>query len=669
MIFEYIKFTNYRPYYGEQKIVLHDKSVSHTPRKKNIILIGGLNGAGKTSLINSIYICFFGRRMFKENDYKEIRQNAINRRHRREGGRSSSVELCISDNTGCYIIQVEWRLDHRDLIEETRKIYKATPNGEKLEEIASSEEEFNEFIDRRIPIDVAPFFIFDAEKIRDLVGQHDSQDTIRAIQKIVSLELYNQLLNDLNKISSEETRNLSNIVDDEELLKLTKELQAVTDALDQFSAVEGEERARIDELTERKQTLERQKRAKLAQNSMTKQEISRILGKKEERLKQIKASLENIGKSSLPNMILAPLVKKLQDRLRIEKEFLSAKQRHEHAFSSYHQFMEKLLGVPINPPLTEQQKEALSQNGKKIWADLNRISESILKEEVKILHDLSPGEYNRIQSRATSFSLDVKKILDERYQLEQEIANYRKALYDAPDVIDTSEEDQLITEITKELGALERERKIRNQEKIKLSDRRTQLVKEINSKQKEKEIQIPLQRKINLMNKIIDATKEFIDQVTILKAHQLKEQIELILRTLFRKNDLAYVEFSPEDFTLRIFDEDYEEIDLVSRSEGEKQLIALSMIWALTKVSGTNLPFVIDTPLARLDSIHRSNIVNQYFTCLSDQVIILSTDTEITEDFVEEIKPFVMRSYVLSHDDEEKVTKIEEGYFDFSRVV
>ena len=669
MIFESLTFMNYRPYYGEQTIILNDRSVSHIPRKKNIILVGGLNGAGKTSLINSINICFFGRRMFKEDDYRDIRQNAINRRYRREGGRSSSVELCFSDHTGCYIIRVEWQLNPRDLIEESRKIYKATPSSEKLEEITSSEEEFNEFIDKRIPIDVAPFFIFDAEKIRDLVGQHDTQDTIKAIQKIVSLELYNQLLTDLNTISSEETRNLSKVVTDKELLKLTEELQNVTDALDQFRDDEGDEREKIDGLTQQKQTLERQKRAKLAQNSLSKQDISHILGKKEEQLNVVKSSLEKIGKSSLPNMILAPLVKKLQDRLRIEKDYVAAKQRHEHAFSSYHQFMEKLLGVPVDPPLSEHQKVELSVNGQKIWADLNRITQSLLKAEVHILHDLSPGEYNRIQSRSTSFSLNVKKLIDERYQLEQEIATYKQTLSDAPDVIDTSEEDEMITAITKELGALERDRKQRNQEKIRLNDRRTQLVKEINSKQKEKEIQIPLQQKINLMNKIIDSTREFIDRVTVLKAHQLKEQIELILRTLFRKNDLAFVEFSPEDFTLRIFDEEYEEIDLVSRSEGEKQLIALSMIWALTKVSGSNLPFVIDTPLARLDSIHRSNIVNQYFTCLSEQVIILSTDTEITEDFVEEIKPFVMRSYILSHDDEEKVTNIKEGYFDFSRVI
>ena len=83
-----------------------------------------------------------------------------------------------------------------------------------------------------------------------------------------------------------------------------------------------------------------------------------------------------------------------------------------------------------------------------------------------------------------------------------------------------------------------------------------------------------------------------------------------------------------------MFNQHNEEIDIMSRSEGEKQLISLGMIWALTKVSGSKMPFVIDTPLARLDSIHRKNVVEHYFTRLSDQVIILSTDTEITLDFI-----------------------------------
>ncbi len=196
----------------------------------------------------------------------------------------------------------------------------------------------------------------------------------------------------------------------------------------------------------------------------------------------------------------------------------------------------------------------------------------------------------------------------------------------------------------------------------RLRDEHTKLQREITEKQKLRDELGPVEQKIQLLNKLRSATQEFIDQVTLLKAKQLKLQVESIMEQMFRKSEFGEVKFHPEKFTLTIYNKEGHEVDLMSRSEGEKQLIALAMIWALTKVSGSQIPFVIDTPLARLDSIHRSNLVQHYFTKLSDQVIILSTDTEITSDFYSELAPFIEKSYILNFDEEEQYTKIEEGY-------
>src|SRR5699024_9701836 len=142
----------------------------------------------------------------------------------------------------------------------------------------------------------------------------------------------------------------------------------------------------------------------------------------------------------------------------------------------------------------------------------------------------------------------------------------------------------------------------------------------------------PIQNKLEMLERLRNGDKEYIDRVTYLKANQLKIEIKTIIEQLFRKINFDKVEFHHKHFTLTIYNKDEETVDLISRSEGEKQFISIAMIWALTKVSGSKFPFVIDTPLARLDSVHRSNLVNHYFTKLSDQVIILSTDTEITKE-------------------------------------
>ena len=98
-------------------------------------------------------------------------------------------------------------------------------------------------------------------------------------------------------------------------------------------------------------------------------------------------------------------------------------------------------------------------------------------------------------------------------------------------------------------------------------------------------------------------------------------------------------------------------------SAGERQLLAISTLWGLARVSGRPLPNIIDTPLGRLDSKHRSNLIENYFPNASHQVIILSTDEEINQSYLEKLKTRVGKSYELYYSDETASTEIRDGYF------
>ena len=98
-------------------------------------------------------------------------------------------------------------------------------------------------------------------------------------------------------------------------------------------------------------------------------------------------------------------------------------------------------------------------------------------------------------------------------------------------------------------------------------------------------------------------------------------------------------------------------------SSGEKQIFAISILWALRKISGRPIPVIIDTPLARLDSKHRNNLVNTYFPEASHQIIILSTDTEIDKGYFEKLSKFISHSYHLNFSSKDSMTSVEEGYF------
>lgn len=78
-----------------------------------------------------------------------------------------------------------------------------------------------------------------------------------------------------------------------------------------------------------------------------------------------------------------------------------------------------------------------------------------------------------------------------------------------------------------------------------------------------------------------------------------------------------------------------------------------------------SISIIIDTPLGRLDSIHRSNIVNNYLPFASHQVLVLSTDTEIDQAFHSDLKPYISKSFVLHYEHERRHTEIREGYFAF----
>ena len=92
-------------------------------------------------------------------------------------------------------------------------------------------------------------------------------------------------------------------------------------------------------------------------------------------------------------------------------------------------------------------------------------------------------------------------------------------------------------------------------------------------------------------------------------------------------------------------------------------MFAISILWGLALSSGYKLPVIIDTPMARLDSAHRSNFINKYLPNASSQVIVLSTDEEINGKYLDDIKSYVNKAYTLIYNDSEKCSTIEPGYF------
>lgn len=135
------------------------------------------------------------------------------------------------------------------------------------------------------------------------------------------------------------------------------------------------------------------------------------------------------------------------------------------------------------------------------------------------------------------------------------------------------------------------------------------------------------------------------------------------LQRLARKNRLITdISINPETFDVELHGRDGTVLLPQQLSAGERQLLAVSMLWGLAQASGRPLPVVIDTPLGRLDGIHRNHLVERYFPQASHQVILLSTDQEIDEAAWNKLRKHVGHTYQLEHDTASGVTRAQTGY-------
>ena len=152
--------------------------------------------------------------------------------------------------------------------------------------------------------------------------------------------------------------------------------------------------------------------------------------------------------------------------------------------------------------------------------------------------------------------------------------------------------------------------------------------------------------------------------------HRIEQLVLESYQQLLRKSALVtQLTIDPESYTLTLFGRDGDVLSVERLSAGERQLLAIAMLWGLAKASGRPLPTAIDTPLGRLDSEHRMHFVERYLPYASHQVLLLSTDEEIIGKYLERLNPWIGRKYQLSHDDAAGKTRIRSGYLELREVV
>jgi len=163
------------------------------------------------------------------------------------------------------------------------------------------------------------------------------------------------------------------------------------------------------------------------------------------------------------------------------------------------------------------------------------------------------------------------------------------------------------------------------------------------------------------VQKVLD---QYVEKLKIRKLKLLEQYLlEEVQRLMHKDNLITKVTVDKKTFEIILYDKDENEFPKDLLSKGEKQMYATAVLLALAKTSGKPLPFMIDTPLARLDIGHRDNLIDKFFPYASHQVVIFSTDSEIDEKYFPKMKPYLSRSYAMEFVPGEGRTKQHSGYF------
>ena len=693
-----IEINNFRQYYNSVNIDLTTNS------DQNIILIGGRNGYGKTNLLLSIVWCFYGEKISqidnnfkkeiqKEKNYSSFMQQSINWTARKENKDTFSVSILVSEielpelnklNSNSESVMIT-RTFNVVSMNEQLSILDPITNIEIFDDEADKINFINDYI---IPIDAAKFVFFDAEKISEIANlsiKEEGSFINDALGKILGLDTYDTLIEDIefyiNNLKKESaTKNLQEqIIDRENAVKLSENKISGENGLEEKNA---ESQKKIDDLKKeiRKYDNLISQHSKQGNSIFDRDKtLSEIEKLKEKKLKL--SEKFNELSEIIPLAILTGKLEEVNEHLEIqEKNELSQNSSKENS-EKIENFIELLFNRPPEPEnssMSFKDKHFYYEKAQNLGSELfSNIGDY---QELEFEHDLNNAEKNLISDAINLVNSQSKDLFDTTSKEFNEVQIKLSELNKILSKVDADQEDDFILETIAEKETAEH--KItsnniaigENKEQIrKLQKDILRLKQELTGFVKKVDVNAQNKLKIKESQKYIAVLNSFLDEQKSKHKVSLEKTILSELKILMHKlvseeNSSKFIEdvkvtilASGQGMKITLLDQDDNEIRKESLSSGEKQIYISCLIKAILNESLQSLPIFIDTPLGRLDEEHRDNITKKYYPTLSEQVVLFSTNSEITPKRYKDISDNISKSYLLFNDGAN--TNLKKGYF------
>lgn len=660
MHFLNIELYNYGIYKGKHNISLSDQDSG-----KNVTLVGGMNGRGKTTILDSIFLCLYGRKSTeyitgKKEAYHKLLKDHINKSAE---DKSSYIKLIMEmdDDDGTIItVTRAWKMSGKK-IDTTLQVEK---NG--IDDSYLSEN-WEYYVEELIPFGIAKFFFFDNEKISQ-IADDDAFDKIKdSIKSVMGVTTIESLCAHIEKIRKEKNSNLKKSGSD----LLTKESEELTQNIEDAETI-------IRNLFAQKASLI----PKLAKLNDKLEQTEQVFWKKggnlglnhddilrdQHTLKEQAASLkeEAIALASNPATPLClcnPLTISAYNKICSEENARAKKYSLPVVSTLYDSLLKefqgefsetsdsyKLLTTIIEHQLNELKQEAQSDSSSSLTPLARTLIDKFVSEDSSAL-----------KHKALTIVTENKKVLTALQQLEVHLSSSAEKTDTIKLLGNIKDLQSQKTQLESDINKCEEQIHSTQYKKGQLERQLNKVLLKIAADADTSDDNV---RIIEYSTITLEIMQEFVHRLQSQKVNQLEMNITSCFEFLAQKQAIiTSISIDPEtlDITLR----DYNGGILLKDqlSAGEKQMFAISILWGLALSSGYKLPVIIDTPMARLDSAHRSNFINRYLPNASSQVIVLSTDEEINGKYLEDIRKYVNTSYTLVYDEVQKCSSIQPGYF------
>lgn len=658
MLIKQLVLHNFRVFNGTHTIDLAPRKRRHDDNPRPIILFGGLNGAGKTSILSAIRLALYGRLAFgpatQQQEYIEHLSSLIhNGAHNIERPTEAAIELTFTYNKDGYesefTVQRTWKNGHKD------RLY-LQQDGKVLNEL--NDDQCQGFLNELIPHGIADLFFFDGEKIAELAEDESGTILRTAVRRLLGLDLISKLRNDLMIFIKRQQSSQLADSQQQQLADLEVQIKQLDYQTEEILEKADFTKTRIDFLSKDiiryEGLLNAQGGAFAHTKTQEKQKVETLLKDKE----RLEKALRQECDGSLPYALAPNTLSRLLQQIDNETQIKQAR-NFEKELSL---FLAQLKNdIAFRSESTGRiAAESIADNLKDYMAS---------KPKGDLLFDISEREAGMLQQSIEKdsknawqrFDLYKKQLTDVEQQLEQAAANIARA-----------PEDEQLLDIFEKLRDLDRQREALGQKYHSLlEDAKHTKQKQLDCVRQVQKTHDTVRNQHDFSSayknaqetiKLLDNYSEVLIQARV---RTLSTNFELAYRKLARKEDLQLnSHINPETFDVELVDDKGSIINRKLLSAGEKQIYAIAILEALAKTSGRDLPVIIDTPLGRLDSKHRDKLINNYFPEASHQVVLLSTDTEVDERyFVDQLRDDISHAYEIVFNAHTKSSTLKPGYF------